>query len=193
MTRKDQTASFVTHGDSAIPTRIRSYLVFLALALTPRSFANGESDFLIIEQVRSLTIFNQYQQQATQQEKALLLLFVPFKILDANDLLGDGFTPCMKVEVGGKVLYVEKNEDGSLLGVDQSGFQKTCRNATVLGDTIDILKSNRVMLADVQQTHKSFLEKGIRIVRVFSHDGLTYAKLIRSVESYGWVKVEEGE
>jgi hypothetical protein len=161
----------------------------LLIATPLCALANPKSDFLIIGQARTLIIFNQYQQRATAQEIAELLPFTPFKILKANDVLGDGFTPCMKVEANGKVFYIEKDENGTLHGADQTGFQKMFRDATEPGDTIEIRRSNRLSLSDAQQTRTSALEQGSRVVRIFSHEGLTYVKLLGTAECYGWVNL----
>jgi hypothetical protein len=152
--------------------------------------ANRKAAFLIIEQPRSLTIFNQYQQRISDREAASLVPFTPFRILVADAVLGDGFTPCMKVEVAGTVFYLCKDEDGSLFGHQRAGDQRVVQDATVLGDTVEILRGDRLTLTDAQQNRTSSLEKGTRVQRVFSSGGLTFVKVITAEESYGWVNFD---
>ncbi len=162
--------------------------VFLASAAV--SSAGRKATFLIVEHPGAFTIFNQYQQRVSEQESSTLPQFIPFAILNADDVLGDGFTACMKVEVGGTIFFLGKEEDGTMQGGSQSGLQRFVRDASAIGDTIEILRSNRLTFTDPRQVQSSFLDEGMRVVRVFRNGGLTYVKLLGASQLYGWVNFE---
>ena len=150
------------------------------------TLAKSKSDFLIVEHTQQLVVYNQYQQRATSREKSALLPFTPFKILSANDMLGDGFTPCMKVESDGKVFFLEKDNNGVLVGADRAGLQKLYRNTIAFGDTVEILKSNTLTMLDARNRNRTSLQHSTRVIRVFEVNGLVYAKLLGTNEQFGW-------
>ncbi|MBX2990960.1 MAG: hypothetical protein KF749_07305 [Bacteroidetes bacterium] len=162
----------------------------LFLLLSPVS-ANTKADFLVLGEVRLLFVYNQYQQQITNSEKAEFLPFTPFRILNPDDMLGDGFTPCMRVEVGNRIYFFEKDTGGQLAGVEGGMFQRTYRNATLLGDTVEVLSGNRVILHDPARTQKSPLAQGAVVVRLFEHQGFAYVRTLGAGSRFGWIQFGE--
>ncbi len=162
----------------------------LLLSLSPVS-ANTKTDFLILEEVRTLFIYNQYQQQISSLEKREFLPFTPFRILNPDDMLGDGFTPCMRVESGNRIYFFEKDSGGQLAGAEGVAFQRTYHNAIVVGDTIEVLHGNRVFLHDPARTEKSPLAQGAVVVRMFEHQGFTYVRVLGSGSRFGWIQFGE--
>lgn len=146
-----------------------------------------KADYLVVERPQQLVIYNQYQQRVSPSEKSALLSDVSFRILNPNGVLGDGFTRCMKVELGGKNFFLEKDENGTLLGADGAGARQMYTAAEVLEDTIEILKTNRLVLSDMHQSRTSTLQGGDRVVRIFRLNGKVYGKLLGVNERYGWI------
>lgn len=146
-------------------------------------------DFLIVERPGKLLIFNRYQQQLKSDESEALLPFIPFRILSEHDVLGDGFTPCMKVEANGAPFYLLKDDNGGLTGVREAGTVRTIRNASVLRDSVEIVAARGVVLWDPTERTKRTLPRGSIVARQFSFNGMTYVQGVPS-KHYGWVRLD---
>ncbi len=173
---------------SSISFRFAVLIFFLPIAFESTTSAT-RADYLIIEHPQQLVIYNQYQQRVSSSEKSALLPNVPFRILNSNDVLGDGFTRCMKVELGGRNFFLEKDENGTLLGSEGAGARQLYNAAGVLEDTIEILRSDRLVLSDMHLSRTADVEVGDRILRVFRLDGKVYGKLLGANERYGWINL----
>ncbi len=160
----------------------------LVVLLAGRDTARAD-DFLLVERPEGLVVFNRYQQQLKSDERAGLLAFTPFRLLAEHDVLGDGFTPCMKVEANGSLFYLLKDDGGELMGRREAGTVRTIRNATPLRDSVEIVAVGGVVLWDVRQQTKSILPRGTVLVRHFSFNGMTYVYAVSS-ERYGWVRLD---
>ena len=172
----------------SISFRFAVLIFFLPIAFESTTSAT-RAGYLIIEHPQQLVIYNQYQQRVSPSEKSAFLSNVPFRILNSNDVLGDGFTRCMKVELGGKNFFLEKDENGTLLGAEGAGARQQYNAAEVLEDTIEILRSDRLVLSDMHLLRTADVEVGARILRVFRLDGNVYGKLLGSNERYGWINL----
>lgn len=153
------------------------------------SFSQPRADFIIIEQPQRLTILNRYQQQLSSQEKSSLKPFSPYRIITADETLGDGLTLCMRVEADGATLYFVKDDAGELIGGEDA---KTFRNVVPLADTITIIKRNAIELFDAAGRKRSPLAEGTRLRRLFQSSRLTYVQVVAG-SAFGWVNLRGGE
>lgn len=171
--------------------RLRSLVPYAAAlgSVLQTAAAQTKADFLLVERPHELRIRNQYQQEMSPAEKAGLVAFSPFKILKADDLLGDGFTPCMKVEAGGVLFFLQKETDGTLLGAASAGFHEVVRSAIPLSDTVQITAKNGVAFTNPQKTNRATLARGTTFVRVFRSKEWTYGKAL-SPERFGWLRLD---
>lgn len=171
--------------------RLRSLVPYAAAlgSVLQTAPAQTQADFLLVERPHELRIRNQYQQEMSPAEKAGLVAFSPFKILKADDLLGDGFTPCMKVEADGVLFYLQKETDGTLLGGASAGFCEAVRSAIPLSDTVQIVAKNGVAFTNPQKTQRATLARGTTVVRVFRRKEWTYGKTV-SPERFGWLRLD---
>ena len=144
------------------------------------------ADFLVIENVDRLQIYNKYQQEATRQELQMFVPFIPMRILNANDVMGDGFVRCMQVEVEGQVFYLLKDKDGRLIHSGPLGFEKAFSNAIIILDTAQILTDNSVQVKP-SGSPASHLSMGTTVLRVFRHQGSTYCRTLSGPRVFGWV------
>lgn len=151
--------------------------------------AQQRADFIIIEKPQRLTILDRYQQQLSPQEKSSLKPFSAFQILNADEMLGDGLTQCMKVEANGTTLYFVKDEYGELIGAAEANRY---RNVIALDDTILIMRGNAIELFDAGGRKRSPLAEGARLRRVFQSSRLTYVHLLAS-GAFGWVNLRGSE
>ncbi len=168
-----------------------TFFSFLLFAALDYGISATKADYLVVERPQQLIIYNQYQQRVSSSEKSAFLSDVPFRILTPNDVLGDGFTRCTKVELGGKNFFLEKDENGTLLGAEGAGARQMYSAAEILEDTIEILNSNRFVLSDMQQSRTFGLQEGDRVVRIFRLNGKIYGKLLGANERYGWINLDD--
>jgi hypothetical protein len=185
----------VLHGSHILITpAIRTQLHSLLLCILPLSvtspaivMAGEREDYLIVENVSHLLIYDKYQQVITDQERATLPQFVPMRIASRNDLLSDGFTPCMKVEINDDVFYLIMDKDRNLIGARTIGFSKTYDHVIPLHDSIRVLTDRSVEFSTPMRTQKHFLGKGEKIIRVFLVKDWTYVQRTGRVPAFGWI------
>lgn len=170
----------------ALACVFRGSLVLLILSIAPRLPAQNKPDFLVVEKAERLLAYNKFQQDATEQERKSLAGAVPMKVLKTDDLLGDGFIHCMKVEVEGETFYLRKDNDGKLSSTGPLGFEKIFRNTTILLDSVEILTNHIVRLVPVNSPSR-MLHAGVTLFRIFRHGDYTYCKMPGSSPAYGWV------
>lgn len=160
----------------------------MLLAASP-AFAIQKADFLVIGEVRHLLIYNQYQQRLSSDEKAAVPAFSPFKILDSETFLGDGFTPCLKVEMNGRMFFLEKDSTGRIAGALSASII-TYKNGAAVGDTIEIVRERSVIFTDPLRNSKMPLARGTRLVRLFRHQGMTYVRMSGTAGEFGWIRLD---
>jgi hypothetical protein len=148
------------------------------------------SDFLVIEHVDRLRVFNKYQQEATGKDLQLFVPFVPMRIVREDDVFGDGFSRCMQVELEGQVFYLLKDKDGRLTRSGGLGFEKTFANATIILDTIQVLAGKALSLKPIGAAGEE-LPAGATLFRIFRHGKSTYCRTPGS--SFGWLNLSRGK
>lgn len=174
----------------AIRQILRVGLVLLIMLLA--SFGKAQAaDFIIVEHPSRLLLYNQYQQRASSEERASLQPFTPFRILTLHDVLGDGFTRCMKVSANGTVFFFQKTESGEVVGMREAGYVLSIRDAVVMGDTVEVLTAAGLNMHDPAQRVTKKLPRGSRCVRIFASEGRTYVR-DPGTKLYGWIRLTPG-
>lgn len=169
-------------------TRVVGRCVLLLVGvLAPASNARGGDNFLVVERVDRLTLYNTYQQEATSRDRSAFAPFIAMKILKENDLLSDGYTRCMQVEIGGTVFYLLKNQEGRLAYSGNAGFEQTFINVRSSYDTVQILTDHSFFLSPINSSRRSAMHRGERIVRVFLQRDMAYCQALEGTPTYGWV------
>jgi hypothetical protein len=164
---------------------ICSSVVCLLICLAPSQGKAG-TDFLVIEHVDRLQVYNKYQQEATAQERRQLVPFAPMNIVKANDTLSDGFTRCMQIGVGGQIFFLLKDSDNRFIRSGPLGYERTFTNTSILNDTVQVLTRNSVQISMIDsRTH--YLASGDLILRIFRQGNLTYCQTLSNNRFYGWV------
>jgi hypothetical protein len=147
------------------------------------------AEYLIIEHVDQLLVYNKYQQRITKQEKGAFVPFVPMRILESNGVLSDSYTQCMKVELNRNIYYLIKNNGTTLMGAEKLGLNQIYRNVVLLQDTVQlIIKSNAVLISP-DYTQRIALRKGEKLVRYFQDDDLTYIRPLAAPIRFGWARL----
>jgi hypothetical protein len=171
-------------------SRRRSLWLPTAVAIALLSGAAGAAfaeEFLIVQRPERLRIFNRYQQQLSAEERARLRPFTPFRVIDADAVMGDGFTRCMTVDDGAHLYYIQKDEEGELFGASDAGFIKRIQRAEPLRDSVEVIASGGLTFFDPLEQVRSLLPRGAIVVRIFATDRLTYAYAL-SEHRYGWIR-----
>jgi hypothetical protein len=158
---------------------------FITLLIAAQA-RGGNADFLVVEKVEGLLIYNKYQQEASTRERQVFVPFEPMRILNAHETLADGFTHCMRVEVDGQSFYLLKDNEGTLSGSGPLGVERTFTNAAVILDTIQILANRHIRLSPVNSSAPQLLSNE-RILRIFRHQDRFYCRTLDSQPTYGWV------
>ncbi len=163
----------------------RGIVALLCLLSLGRQQSHGSPDYLLVERVDRLVIQNKYQQDVTGKEQQLLTPFIPIRILKADDLLGDGFTRCMKVEIGGEVFYLLKDESGKLARSGALGFERTYSNTSELLDTVQVNVSS--LRFSPPGSSPRAIQAAQKLVRIFRHGAQTFCEIPGNPTQYGWV------
>ena len=169
------------------------FLVPLAFALAPTALAQGANasgDMYLVERPSRLLIYNKFQQPTSAQERRALLPFTPMLILKSSDVLGDGFTPCTKVQIGNELYYLIRGEDGSLVGSPSAGYSHVFSRVPLVNDTLRVLRDRRLKLTSPGRGSNRLLRKDETMARVFRDGGSWYVWTSGPPPSYGWVALD---
>lgn len=169
--------------------------VFLCCTIpseTRSAAARGGDQFLIVERPDRLVALNGYQQSLTSRDTLALQPFVPMRILKDRDLLGDGFTPCMKVEIAGRLYYLIREKSGRLSGGDRAGRLQRVSGTPLGGDTVRVLKGGVLRLTSPDGGRARILRRDERMIRMFESQGKTYVECSGRSPAFGWVTLSPG-
>ena len=174
------------------PSTFLIWAAFLAaFFITP--VVSQTFDVVIIEEPHHLIAYDAFQQSLASLQLAVLQPFVPMKILKAHDVLGDGLTSCMKVDVDGNIFFLLSDDSGRLVGGNKLGTVKTYERKVFLQDTITILVSRKIIFKSFADGSQSSLAAGERCVRYFENAGSVYVKRLGKDPAFGWIRVPGAE
>lgn len=170
------------------PTRDIVLLLLTLIAQSGPAASSPGADFYIVEHVHALRIYDSYQQPVRTPADAGILPFTPFKIVEWESVMGDGFTPCARVEFKGKAFMLLRDpETRAIMGESKLGFTRFMQDAEEVNDTILVKSVRRLELSNPPGTRSLPLEAGERLVRYFRHQGRTYVGSEGERGVYGWI------
>ncbi len=173
------------------PPAIFLLWVWFVCPLLNPSALSQTSDFLIVQNTGRLVVYDSFQQSIPASQGFAIPPFAPMRIVARRDLLGDGLTPCMKVEVDGEVFYLLRDDAGKLAGGKDLGIVATYQRRLPIGDTIEVIQPDRLTLYTFGRNARHRLAARDRLVRYFEDDGNTYVKRLAPLPSYGWMVLPE--
>jgi hypothetical protein len=150
-------------------------------------------EVVIVEKPERLVAYDSYQQSLTSQGASPLRPFAPIKILNGHDVLGDGITPCARVDVDGQVLFLLRDESGRLAGWKNAGTTKIFQHIDFLNDTIEITGARTIALQHPVNGHVRMLPVGERCLRYFVRESVFYVKVLGPQPVYGWLSLPQVE
>jgi hypothetical protein len=159
-------------------------MAFFAVPLSARFQTSTE--YLLVEHVERLLVYNRYQQHISKEEQRMITPFVPMKILDAKATLNDDFTPCLKVEIQGSVFFLLQNDVREFPNKSKLGFVHIYNHAALVNDTIR-LTSSTITFTSPDQKKNRLMQKGNILIRCFRDKKNTFVKLNGLRQEYGWV------
>ncbi len=175
--------------------RPSTFLVWTALLsvffITP--VISQTFDVIIIEKPRYIAAYNAFQQSLASSQLVKIQPFVPMKILKTRDVLGDGLTGCMKVEIEGETFFLLNDNSGKLVGWNKLGTVKIYKRKDFLQDTMTILVSRKIIFQSSANGSRSYLTTGDRCIRYFEDDGSVYIKRIGKDPAFGWMRIPAAE
>ncbi len=168
----------------------RRVVALIGLLLPGAAGTTRADDYLVAERPSAFAVYNAYEQRATSDERSLLEPFVPMRIVVARGTLSDGITPCMRVAIGRAVLFLLRDEGGALSGEGQAGALRVVGDATVIGDTVQVVRGKALPLVHPFSSAQSKLSDGEFLVRIFREQRRTYVRTVDPPFRYGWVQLE---
>ena len=185
------------HRRSGLPGRpwhrllVRALWIFL---LIPHERTPAQTfEILVVEKTDRLSLFDSFQRSIPSGHSKPILPFTPLRILKSQELLSDGITNTRKVEAGNTVFYILCDDKGKLSGLNSLGFVRIHRAHKMFDDTVEVLRSSRVLFRDPAQRISRPLSKGELILRSFEESGSVYGKLLTSGPMFGWVSLPRDE
>ena len=176
--------------DSLAGSRMALVCSLLSLLFAvPSSVVAQTFDVLIVEKPQLLTVYDSFEKSFSFTGKRIFEPFVPLRILQVRNLMSDGITACMKVELEGRTLFLLYDENDKLAGLAHLGEAKTFRNKVFHGDTVEILLSAQLIFREPDKKRANRLEAGDLCVRYFDEDGTVYVKKLGVHATYGWTSL----
>ena len=161
-------------------------ILLTAIFITP--VISQTFDVVIIEKSRYLTAYDAFQQSLASSQLAMFQPFIPMKILNTHDVLSDGLTSCIKIDVDGNIYFLLNDDSGKLVGWDKLGMVKVYKRKTFLQDTISILVSRKIIFQSSADGSRNSLTAGDHCIRYFENDGSLYLKRIGKDPAFGWIR-----
>ncbi|MFH0989435.1 MAG: hypothetical protein V1799_05390 [bacterium] len=191
----ERTSKEVSHtvrrGGCRCPWFLFRWITLSCSLLMPVLLASQSADLLLVEKTEKLVVYNSFQ-QSQKKQPAALQPFRPIQILNAYELLSDGITPCMKVEIEGEIYYLLLEKKGELADLKMLGFTKLYSSKKVFSDTVEILASKRMAIRHVLTKQRIALKAGERCVRYFAEKALMYVKKLGTPSLFGWMECPPG-
>ena len=148
---------------------------------------SGSDQFLVVERPDRLLALNSYQQSLSPQDRLVFRPLVAMRILRDRDVLGDGFTSCMRVEIEGALYFLVRDANGHLSGDQHAGMLRTVSGTLLRRDTVHVLEGGVLLLTFPDGHPQQSLKIGERMIRLFVSEGKTYVKCPGRSPAYGWV------
>lgn len=165
------------------------FLFLLATMFFSAAPGQERATILLAAEPDSLSLFNQYEQRLSQEERDHLEPFEPMYILRESALLSDGFTRCMSLEIAGVRFYLELDEKNKPLTTLPAGFLRIYRDVAVHRDTVRVLAAN-VFHLTIPAGPRIRLGDDARLKRLFSSGQETYVLLLGKKRIRGWVRLD---
>jgi hypothetical protein len=169
-------------------SKIKSRITILLCSLVTFVSARQSADFLILPQPRDYTICNQYQQPATDDEKAQFTANIPAQIENSNEVLGDQITHALKFLFDGKPWFLQKDESGNFAGTGRNLRPQAYRKCEIVDDTVSVAEDRAVSFSEKGPLVRSsdFVRKGEVVERIFLYGSAFYSKRGTAHPVYGW-------
>jgi hypothetical protein len=182
----------MTRGRHRAGVRLR--LVVLVVAAVSWAEARAaEGELLLVERPANLVVLNRYQQNITAAEKALFVPFVPMIVTKRHDVLGDGFTRCARVRLGGGEYFLVRDGSGRFAGEARAGGVTSYEGTVLAADTINVLRSDGLRFASADGRGVSAPSAGERLIRIFRRGDRTYVRRAVGGQAYGWADLESAD
>jgi len=170
-------------------------IVFLLLSIyiIPQLISAQNADFLLVENPSELTIYNKYQQSISDQFRDQLVPFTPFQIIEEDELLSDQISHASRVIFNDNIYFILKDEENNYISDDKEYF-RVFKNCELIGDTIKILRNDRVAIFSKPEylNHKNQHTELIQnryCSRIFKFKNLYFLKAAGDSIIYGWTQL----
>jgi hypothetical protein len=164
------------------------FFTIITLFTTGHLYAKAHKDFLIIENAAPLKVYDHYQQELTQSQKANLLSGIPLQIINDKELLGDQITTAFHVSLGkNRNYFIINDENHKIINRKDAGEISILKSCTVINDSIYIKRDNLVKIKD--QSTSIDLQTGSKLIRFLKYKNRYYVKQISPQIRFGWIRL----
>lgn len=165
--------------------RTRILVLLLVLASCAGSAAGGKhADILLVERPELLVVLNAFQRTASAEEVARLHPYAPMVVRRTHEMLPDGFTACMVVDVDGETFYLVQETSGQLVNAHAAGSLRIIRGVELAGDSVRAAGEATIRTEDGRHIP---VVRGSMIREEFSAGGNTYVRIDAAGVRYGWI------
>jgi hypothetical protein len=151
-------------------------------------------DIIVLQSPLALTLYNQFAQPLTEQEKSGMLPGVPMQVIRHNATLGDQITRVVQCMYRQQTFFILKDEKGTIIG-DKSNYRllKFCR---LLGDTVEITTNETVAFSEKEipaRPSENMLKRGDLLILQFRFKSGVYVLQTAPIERFGWISMFGGD
>jgi hypothetical protein len=169
---------------------IRSFflITILIFIVSAKKTKGLSTDFLIIEDPKTLQIYNKYEQQLSPEETKHFIPFCALKIINENEILSDNFTTTIKVILDKDVYYLIKDAEGKIKNINNAGYVERFLKTSAIYDTIQVTKDGSIYLSIPVDKVKNqiYFKENDRLLRLFKLKNKYYVKSLDYPSRYGW-------
>jgi hypothetical protein len=148
--------------------------------------AEERADFLIVPNPGRLSLYDQFQHRMSEREKKALPRGIPFRVVDARALLGDGIIPCVRAEFAGTSFFLERESQASLATFSRAVGATLIENASIRSDTVNLRRQLDLTDSEGRQFP---LSAGDRLLLVLESGGRMYVETLVGTPRCGWVSL----
>jgi len=154
--------------------------LLFTLLIVQSVFAAEKADFFITPDPLQFAFLDRYQQNMSDVDKAALPRNTPWRIVQRDLTLADGFTRVMRLRWQNRDFFLKLDSDGAL---PAGGI--LVEEQAMLNDTLSVSSGGDFFLAaDGEQ--RRLLPAGTAVVRLWKEKGYWFARRLDSGD-YGWL------
>ena len=161
-------------------------LCMMAISLV---IAESRSTFYLLPSPSSYTIYDEYEQSLSQEERARFAPYAPLRLIAVDVQLGDGISHAAKFQLGNEVFSLLKAASGRFVGENRKNGPLVMNDCEALGDTVKVTRGGVLTVAQVSGPART-VAQGRELARIFRCNGRYYVSSCDGAPFCGWSSLE---